>query len=131
MATYLLDTSILIDVLNDKKNRPAEVKLLSVQGHTLASCPITIAEVFAGMRPNESGATEAFLSLLEYHDITYEIAQLAGHLKFSWARRGRTITLADALIAATAISDGLVLVTENVRDFPMPELSIHPLKAKN
>jgi len=33
----------------------------------------------------------------------------------------------DLLIAAVAIEEGLTLLTDNVKDFPMRDLSIHPL----
>ncbi len=46
----------------------------------------------------------------------------------SWRRRfgeqGITLTQADCLIAAAAVSAGARLATGNVRDFPMPELEL-------
>jgi len=35
--------------------------------------------------------------------------------------------VADTIIAATALHYGLTLITENKKDFPMPELQLHPL----
>jgi predicted nucleic acid-binding protein len=61
------------------------------------------------------------------YEITPEIARLAGDLKNSWAARGRTFSLLDMMIAATAMVHDLILVTANVKDFPMPELRLHPL----
>ncbi|MGD1070241.1 MAG: hypothetical protein ABSB15_08880 [Bryobacteraceae bacterium] len=40
MATYLLDTCVIIDALNDKRNRPALLFELLNAGHLLACCPI-------------------------------------------------------------------------------------------
>jgi len=37
MATYLLDTSVIIDALNGKKNRDQTLKELLQQGHLLAA----------------------------------------------------------------------------------------------
>jgi len=46
MATYLLDTNVTIDAINQKKNRNQFlVDLAEQQGHTLATCPINVAEV--------------------------------------------------------------------------------------
>ena len=35
---------------------------------------------------------------------------------------GRTMLTADAVIAATAAAVGATLVTDNIKDFPMPEI---------
>jgi predicted nucleic acid-binding protein len=37
------------------------------------------------------------------------------------------LPLTDALIAATAVEHNATVVTGNVRDYPMPEVSILPL----
>ncbi len=59
--------------------------------------------------------------------MTAEIARYAGLLKNEWKARGKTLSLPDTLIAATAIAHKLVLVTDNRKDFPMPELNVYPL----
>ena len=53
------------------------------------------------------------------------LARKAGSLKNKWSRKGRTLTLADMLIAATALEHGLTLMTDNRKDFPIPELDFH------
>jgi predicted nucleic acid-binding protein len=44
MATYLLDTSVIIDAINNKTNRRQLLSNLIEQGNTLACCPINITE---------------------------------------------------------------------------------------
>lgn len=127
MATYLLDTSVIIDALNNKRNRRDLLLNLLRQGHLLACCPINVAEVYAGLRPKEEPATEEFLRTLEYYHITWPVARMAGLLKRDHHRKGVTLTLADATIAAVAIVHELTLLTDNVKDFPMKELTLYPL----
>ena len=125
MASFLLDTSVLIDVLNDKGGRTRGLQDLVRQGHMLASCAVTVAEVYAGMHPGESEQTGVLLAGLRYYEITPEVAQKAGRLKYDWARKGHSLSLADVIISATALQYGLTLITDNLKHFPMPELSIH------
>jgi predicted nucleic acid-binding protein len=127
VATYLLDSGILIDVLNAKRGRSDLIARLIRQGDELASCCITITEVHAGMRPGEEAKTERFLRSLKFHSVTYETSKAAGALQDSWRRQGRTLSLPDATIAAVALEHGLVLVTANARHYPMPELDLYPL----
>lgn len=54
MASFLVDTSVLIDVLNNKGQRQRSLQDLVRQGHMLASCAITAAEVYSGMHPEEA-----------------------------------------------------------------------------
>ncbi len=122
--TVLVDTNLLIDALNGRRGRREFLGELVAQGHELASCAITIAEVYAGMRPNEARKTEAWLADTEYYETQRSTAKLGGELKYNWARKGHTLFLVDTLIAAVAIENGLTLATDNVKDFPMPELKI-------
>lgn len=127
MATYLLDTSVIIDALNDKRGRRDLLLGLVKQGHLLACCPINMTEVYTGMRPKEEKATEDFLRSLEYYDVTWPIARIAGFLKRDQTRTGVTITVSDATIAAVALAHGLTLMTDNVKDFPMKDITLYPL----
>jgi predicted nucleic acid-binding protein len=127
VATYLLDTNIIIDTVNGKKGRAELLKNLILQGNTMACCPINIAEVYAGMRPKEEARTTALLRSLQLFPITFEVAGVAGLLKRDYSKTGITLGLADALIAAVAIHNRLTLITENLKHFPMRELSLYRL----
>lgn len=59
--------------------------------------------------------------------MTGAIARRAGSLKRAWALKGRTLSLADLIVAATALEHGLALMTDNRKDFPIPELNFYPL----
>jgi predicted nucleic acid-binding protein len=127
VATYLLDTSVIIDALSNKRNRRDLLLSLLRQGHLLACCPINVAEVYAGFRPKEETATEEFLRALEYYHITWPVARMAGLLKRDHHRKGIALTIADATIAAVAMAHELILMTDNVKDFPMKGLTLYPL----
>ena len=127
MATFLLDTCVIIDLLNNKRGRPALLLDLVKSGHVLACCPINITEVYAGLRPKEETATEEFLARLQHVPITPFAARLAGELKRDYARKGTTLNLGDVIIAAVAIHNELTLLTDNIRDLPMAGLSLCPL----
>ena len=127
MATFLLDTSVIIDVLNNKRERPALLLDLVKSGHLLACCPINITEVYAGRRPKEQAATEGFFASLQHIPIAPAAARLAGELKRDYARKGTTLNLGDVIIAAVAIHNHLPLLTDNTKDFPMAALSLYPL----
>ena len=51
----------------------------------------------------------------------------AGLLKRDFAHKGITLATTDTTIAATAIHYQLVLITDNLRHYPMKELNIYPL----
>ena len=123
----LLDTTVLLDVLRAHQNRRSLLAELVAGGHVLATAAINIGEVYAGMRPGEELRTEAFLSSLECYPINGAIARRAGSLKSSWARKGRTLSLVDMMIAATALEHSLALMTDNRKDFPLPDLTFYPL----
>jgi predicted nucleic acid-binding protein len=127
MASYLLDTNVIIDVFNGKRGRRDLLLNLVRQGHLLACCPINVTEVYAGVRPQEEEATEQFLRSLEYYALTWPVARLAGLLKRDFGRKGTTLSLADTTIAAVALIYELTLMTDNVKDFPMSNLALYPL----
>ena len=127
MATYFLDTSVIIDALNNKRGRQDLLLDLLKQGHLLACCAVNVAEVYAGLRPKEEKATEEFLRSLEYYHITWPVARLAGLLKRDHAKKGVAVSIADATIAAVAIAHDLPLLTDNVKDFKIKDLTLYPL----
>jgi predicted nucleic acid-binding protein len=129
MATYLLDTNIIIDAINGKRDRNHFlVDLTEGQGHLLACCAINVAEVYAGMRPKEEAHTAALLRSFRLYPITFQVAELGGLLKRDYGKKGVTLSLTDATIAAVALHNELTLITDNIKDFPMEDLSIYPMR---
>lgn len=92
------------------------------QGHFLGCCAISVAEIYAGMRNSEKVSTDELIDSLEYFPITREAARVAGQFKKEYAQKGITLSIADVLIATTALAYNLVLLTDNVDHFPMPQL---------
>ncbi|MEX2263354.1 MAG: type II toxin-antitoxin system VapC family toxin [Bryobacteraceae bacterium] len=127
MAIYLLDTSVIIDVLNKRQGRRELLLQLALQGNSLACCTINVIEVYSGMRPREKSFTDEFLAGLDYFEISWDVAELAGRLKYEWSRRGQSLSLPDATIAAVAIHHKLTLMTDNRKHFPMPQLQFYAL----
>jgi predicted nucleic acid-binding protein len=127
MAIYLLDTSVIIDVLNQKRGRWQLLASLVEAGDTLACSVLTVTEIYAGIRPKEMALTERFLDGLEQYKVDSNLARYAGLLKNEWTRKGRTLGVVDLIIAATALAHNLVLMTDNRKDFPMPQLALYPL----
>jgi predicted nucleic acid-binding protein len=123
----LLDTSILIDLLRHRNQRNEWLAELVRGGHTLSTTALNVAEIYAGMQPAEEERTEALLSNLELYELSGSSARLAGKLKSAWARKGYTLTLADTIVAAIAIDRGCALLTDNRKDFPMPEVQLYPM----
>jgi predicted nucleic acid-binding protein len=88
-----------------------------------------VIEVYTGMHPGEEEITANWFDRLLYHDVTREIAERAGALRYHWRKEVRTLSLADATIAAVALHHRLILLTDNEKHFPMPEIMRHPLSA--
>jgi tRNA(fMet)-specific endonuclease VapC len=127
MAIYLLDTSVIIDALNQKRGRWQLLASLVEAGDTLACSVVTLTEIYAGVRPRELDLTERFLERLERYELDSRLARYAGLLKNEWAKKGRTLGVVDLIIAATALAHGLVLMTDNRKYYPMPQLGLYPL----
>jgi len=120
---FLLDTTILIDLFRGRQEAIVFLDELSQEG-SLFVCPISVAEVFSGVRPQELHKVEEFFDAMDYCALDYGTAKRAGLYKRDYQRKGITLSISDALIAATAVGYSLTLVTNNVRHFPMKELSV-------
>ena len=126
----LLDTSVLIDVLRLRHGRRELLAELAQAGHTLATSALNVAEICAGMRPEEEARTGLFLGALDCYSLTESVGRQAGRLKREWAQKGKTLTLADTLVAAVALEQGCILMTDNRKDFPMEALQYYPLNER-
>lgn len=121
----LLDTTVLIDLLRHREEAVAQVRDLAIRGFTLAICPITVAELIAGMRKGEEQSMEELLSAFQWLPLTRDVARKAGEIIASKRRAGKTHALDDMMIAATAIHYGYTLLTGNRKDFAVPGIHLY------
>lgn len=78
---------------------------------------IVVCELFAGLRDHERAAGEALIRYLEFVQPGPEAAIQAGRWRHEARRSGRTLSLADALIAVAAHEADATVLTRNLRDF--------------
>lgn len=83
---------------------------------------VPVAEVESGLLPHERARAGALLRSLGFLVTTTEAALRAGRYQAEWRRKGISLTTCDALVAGTARAHGAVLVTDNLKDFPMGDL---------
>jgi predicted nucleic acid-binding protein len=128
VADYLLDTNILILHL---RAHPDVATILTQWGQEGSLCASVVSrtEILAGMHAHERERTMALLDSLTSLAIDEAIADLAGSLIYQYVRQGIRLSFPDALIAATALRHGLIVVTTNPQHFPMPDLRLQPFGA--
>ena len=128
MPKYLLDTTALIEYMRGRHEVVDFITTLARDGHRLGVCCINIGELYAGLGPSQRTLADQLIDNLETYEVTRHVAKEAGRYRYDSAGRGVTLTMADALIAATAVEETATLITANVRDFPMEGLLVmeHP-----
>ena len=124
-SKYLIDTNILIDHLNG--DSAANTFLRDVETGRLRATisVITECELLSGsvMTVREEREILDLLTLLPSVAVTSHVARLGAQL-----RRRYSMTVADALIAATAIRGHATLVTRNIKDFrSIKDLRLHSI----
>ena len=122
MAGFLLDTVTLIDVSKNIEPVRSRVHEWLHGDEVVAACAITVAEFYAGVPPAERQQRDEFFDLLEYWEMTRDVARLAGNYRYDYARLGQQLSTADTLLAALAVIREAILVTSNERHFPMPDV---------
>ena len=100
------------------------LKDLAAQRFDLLISPVTIIEIEAGIRDTEKGKTYELLDIFEVCSLDRSIAHLAGSSLRKYRKKGVTLGLADVIVAATAVTHHLTLVTYNTSHYPMSELQI-------
>lgn len=105
----LFDTNILIDYLNGIEAARQEIARYEYASISL----VTWMEVLVGTSAEEEPIVRRFLSRFQVLGIDQIIAEQAIAL-----RKVRRIKLPDAIVQATAMVEGMVLITRNTKDFP-------------
>ncbi|MCP9809563.1 type II toxin-antitoxin system VapC family toxin [Cyanobium sp. HWJ4-Hawea] len=124
MLRYLLDTNICIYVI---KRRPAQMleRFNSHSGH-MAISAITLSELLHGVEksavPDRNlGVVENFCGRLEVLPYGGKACLHFGQIRAGLEHQGLPIGVNDLHIAAHARSEGLTLVSNNLREFQRVE----------
>jgi tRNA(fMet)-specific endonuclease VapC len=124
----MLDTNIVIYTM---KNRPDRVRrAFNAHAQDICISSITYSELVGGalrsMQVERNLAdVEGFVSHLDVLPFERHDAAHGGEIRAELAGRGRSIGAYDALIAGHARARGLILVTNNMREFrPVPGLRL-------
>jgi predicted nucleic acid-binding protein len=124
VASVLLDTTVLIDLLRGRADARSRLEALRQAGDTPHVCAINVEETVRGLFPREQDAARRLFAGLRVAPLGTAEGWQAGEWRRESAARGRTLTQADCLIAAAAHGLGGRLVTGNPRDFPMVEVAV-------
>lgn len=120
MLKYLLDTNIIIYTM---KNRPRQVKKQFKQYQDqLSISTVTLGELVFGAEHSQQqernlSDIEAMVSRLEVLPFENKAAYHFGQIRAALYDIGKPIGPYDMMIAGQARSSGLILVTNNTREF--------------
>ncbi len=121
---YLLDTNVLSDFLKPIPNSAIVNKIEENHGFC-AICATVWQEFVRGYEQMPEGKKKQYIgeSLQDIKE-SYEIipydsfaAQICGELQARCAKNGKPLARYDSQIAATAIANGMVLITHNTADY--------------
>src|SRR6266705_1658302 len=127
--TYLIDTDVMVDFFKhkDPHKDPAKglIEKLS-QNTTLTLSTLTITELRSGWTSAQADfLLPRLYALCAVVPVTKEIAEQAGKWRQEYKSKGVSIGTPDTVIAATAYLHNYPLLTNNTKDYPMPELTLY------
>ena len=122
IISCLLDTDVCIDYL--RKREYAKNLFGKWMGKGLLSISaITHLEIHAGMRTGEESVTGDFLNNLVTIPVDELVACSAGNIIHHLKAKGLTMSPMDSIIAASALFTSVPLITNNIDDYPVSEIS--------
>ena len=118
---YLLDSNACIGYLNGRATGVLH-RLQALPAQEIAVCSIVKAELFFGamrsVNPTRSLAKQReFLDRFVSLPFDDRAAEFYGHIRARLAAQGLPIGPNDLMIASIALSNQLILVTHNIREF--------------
>lgn len=124
---FLLDTCVLSELRKAHCNPNVKFAISNCNNKDLFISAISIGEIAKGVTLLEEGRRKkellTWLNSLETHfsdsilSVDAETARIWGELVAEGKRKGNSIPAMDGLIAATAIRNGLHVMTRNTQDF--------------
>ena len=118
---YMLDTNICIFIIRQRSLSVLQ-RLERIPPGQIAISAITVAElqygVFKSSRPEKNAmALVKFIRSFHVIPFTEKDTMIYGKIRSDLERKGTVIGPFDLLIAAHAISNSLILVTNNMKEF--------------
>ena len=123
MTEVLLDSDVIIAWLRGRQPAAEVIPELLARGDTLTWTPVSIAEIFAGVRKGEEAAVSKLFLILDTLVLTAKVGKKAGEYLKSYSR-SHGVELGDALIAAAAHSKEIPLWTFNRKHYPMKDVCL-------
>jgi len=127
MSRYLLDTTTLIDFSKRREPVFSLIHRFIQNNDELGVSPINVAEFYSGLGTSQHPVWDEFFEPLLLWPISRAAAKQAGKFRYDFARAGVSLSTTDTLVAAVALEHRAVIVTSNVKDYPMDEVVLHPL----
>lgn len=124
MSEILLDSDVIIAWLRGYSPFAEEVPELISRGDVLSWTPVSVAEIYAGVRRGKEGQIENLFLVLEALPLSAEIGRKAGDYLRAYAK-SHSVELGDALIAATSHLHRMPLWTLNKKHYPMRDIPFY------
>ena len=122
MSGFTFDTGVVVDILAGHEPARSELQRALSRGERVWVSRLTWTEVASQATAACVRDVEAFMAGFSVDEVDEEIASRAASLR----RERSTLGLLEAVVFATAMTRGRVLITRNSKDFPaaMPGVRI-------
>lgn len=122
----MLDTNTISDIVRKEPNVLKQLQLLSPDNICISS--VTAAEIFYGLEKRQSTKLNqlmsSFLEAITICDWDYDVACQYGKLRAKMEKQGCVMGSLDLMIAAHAVSENCILVTNDKAFKMVPDLVV-------
>jgi len=124
LTGILFDSDVIIEALRGRRKIVEAIRGIERAGVPTYACAISFAEIWAGLRPGEEAAADAFFQARGEVVLDAVVGRRAGAYLSRYSK-SHAVQIGDALVAAAASTGGLRLWTLNRRHYPMTDVLFH------